>query len=359
MTLAKRRQTTVTAVLAAALLAGGSTAPPPTLSVTASAPALDAYLIGKRLSGAVMVTRGTEVLFDKGYRFASVAAGVPNTAHTRFRIGSVTKQFTALAVLKLQELGRLKVTDRVCRHISPCPAAWKAITIEHLLTHTSGIPEYFAVYAQDATMTPLAPVQVIDLFRDKPLDFPPGSRWSYSNSGYALLGYVIDRITGDTYANFVRRQILEPLGLSETGYGVNYPSVLTHAIGYTIGGNIAPFHDMSIPYAAGAMISTTADLHRWNQFLLTGTPKIVDSTSLAQMFTARVPVEPGQANAWAWYGYGWYIGGTAADPTYFHDGGIAGFVAHNEIRPRQQLSITILSNVDTTDIIWIANHMPL
>ena len=315
---------------------------------------MDAYLSklvdAKGFRGAVLVARGADVLLSKGYDLADQAAGIANTPQTLFRIGSVTKQFTALAVLKLQELGKLKVTDRVCQHVTPCPAAWKTVTVEHLLVHSSGIPSYtgFPEYSSFSTTT-LPPEQLVGLFRDRPTNFPPGSQWQYSNSGYSLLGYLIERLTGVSYAEFLHRQILDPLGLSETGYDVNHPTAEAHAIGYAGWDNIpAGFVDMSVPYAAGALYSSVSDLYRWNRFLLTRTPAVVQAATLAEVFTPRVPIDRAAPDK-RQYGYGWEVAGPSSDVTYSHGGNIDGFAAFNLIRPRDQLSITVLSNLETVE----------
>jgi len=364
-----RRQAAVAVAvtLVAAALAGCDTAQAPTVAapgptIAAAGPAMDAYLSdlsgGRRFRGAVLVARGTDVLLSKGYDLADQSASIPNTPHTLYRIGSVTKQFTALAVLKLQELGKLKVTDRVCQHVTPCPAAWKTVTVEHLLVHTSGIPNYtsFPDYPS-VLMTTLSPEQLVGLFRDRPTDFPPGSRWQYSNSGYSLLGYLIERLTGVSYAEFLHRQILDPLGLTDTGYDVNHPTAKAHAIGYTGWDNIpAGFVDMSIVYAAGAIYSSVSDLYRWNRFLLTRTPAIVRAATLAEVFTPRVPIDPETPDK-GQYGYGWEVAGPSTDVTYSHGGNIDGFSSYNLIRPRDQLSITVLSNVDAVDLDLIARNL--
>jgi CubicO group peptidase (beta-lactamase class C family) len=319
---------------------------------------MDAYLSGLAepypFRGAVLVARGRDVLLSKGYGLADLSTGIPNTPHTLYRIASVTKQFTALAVLKLQELGKLKVSDRVCEHIASCPAAWESITVEHLLLHTSGLrAEYASSARPSSSTTTLSPEQVIGLFRDWPTRSPPGSQWTYSNAGYALLGYLIERLSGDSYAEFLRRHILDPLGLSETGYDVRRSTARAHAAGY-VGVTDVPagFFDVSLSYAAGGMYSSVRDLYRWNRFLLTGTPAIVDAATLDQMFTPRVQIDPKRIDS-PWYGYGWFVYTPATDRTYLHDGLIHGFSSFNLIKPRDQLSITVLTNrhaVDWNDV---------
>jgi len=147
----------------------------------------------EQFSGSVLIARAGKVLFSKGYSMADWDQHVPNTPHTEFRIGSLTKQFTAMAILLLQERGKLHVQDHMCLYVPHCPAAWQPITIHHLLTHTSGIPNYTAFSDIDVTK-PASPEQLIAHFINKPLAFQPGTRYSYSNSGYVVLGYIIERI---------------------------------------------------------------------------------------------------------------------------------------------------------------------
>jgi CubicO group peptidase (beta-lactamase class C family) len=363
----RRSAAAVVAILTAALLAGGDTdravgrrpAAGPAPSIVGAAAAMDTYLSEAtrtfRFSGAILVARGTDVVLAKGYGLADISKGTPNSPHTRYRIGSITKQFTALAILKLQELRKLTVTDRVCRYVTRCPAAWRPITIEHLLTHTSGLGNYNELPNLVET-TSLSPAALVDTFRDAPLDHPVGSRWWYSNSGYSLLGYVIERVTGAAFADFLGRYILGPLGMSATGYDVNHPDP-THAVGYDPIGQPAPFLDMSIPYAAGAMYSTVTDLYRWNRFLLTGTPPIVSADTRAQMLTRRRLVNTDRPDLYGHYGYGLHFLGDAADATYFHGGGINGFGAYNLVRPHDHLSITVLSNQGVTRADHIADQL--
>lgn len=364
------RAAAAAATILATALPAGSASVPPQLTVMSRAPtlasraqAMDAYLTGlmdsEQFRGAVLVARGTDVLLSKGYGLAVESTSAINTPHTRFRIGSVTKQFTALAVLKLQELGKLKVTDGVCRYVRPCPAAWEPITIEHLLTHTSGLLEYPAFTGDGSVVTTMSPARLLGLFRDQSIRFPPGARVEYSNSGFVLLGYIIERVTGGTYADFLHGEILEPLGLSETGYDANRPSTQTDASGYRDWGHVPAAYsafDVSTLYAAAGMFSTTTDLYRWNRFLLTGTPPIVTASTLAQLFVQRVLVAPEPSEP-EWAGYGMWSAGPVGNVTYVHGGAIPGFLSVNLIRPHQQLSITVLSNYEFATVDFISGQL--
>ena len=192
----------------------------------------------------------------------------------KFRLGSITKQFTAASILLLEERGKLRVNDPVKKYIPDAPSAWDKITIYHVLTHTSGIPS-FTGFADYQKLEPFAstPAELVARFREKPLDFQPGEQWSYSNSGFVLLGYLIERVSGETYETFVRDNIFTPLGMKHSGYDSNSAIIVHRASGYISGKNgfeHAGFIHMSIPFAAGALYSTTEDLLKWQQGLFGG-----------------------------------------------------------------------------------------
>ena len=226
-------------------------------------------------SGSILIAREGKVLFSKGYGMANHELDVPNTPHTKFRLGSITKQFTAMAILILQQQGKLNVHDKIKKYMPDAPKAWDDITIEHLLTHTSGIYNY----TESLEFLKTLPVRVtlkelIAKFKDRPLNFKPGEKFSYSNSGYIVLGQIIETASGQNYPSLLKQAIFDPLGMTETGYD-NATSILKHrASGYTRRLGIVltncDYIDMSIPHAAGALYSTTLDLLKWDQAL---TPK--------------------------------------------------------------------------------------
>ncbi|MGH2498428.1 MAG: serine hydrolase domain-containing protein, partial [Ktedonobacteraceae bacterium] len=208
----------------------------PTSQPFPNAAQIDAYLTHLNatgvLSGSVLVAQNG-MLFAKGYGLADKDAGIANTPQTRFRIGSLTKQFTAMAILILQERGKLHVTDHLCLYIADCPTDWQPITIAHLLTHTSGIPDYTDLPDFAPTWTqPTTPEELISRFKNLPLEFTPGSRFRYSNSGFILLGYIIERVSGESYATFLQDNIFSPLKMKNSGYDVAYPALPQHATGY-------------------------------------------------------------------------------------------------------------------------------
>ena len=232
---------------------------------------VQAYTDSKQFMGSVLVARDGTALLSKGYGSADLEWSVPNSPTTKFRLGSVTKQFTAACVLLLEERGKLKVDDPVKRYMPDAPAAWDKITIFNLLTHTSGIPGFteFADYASTQAIA-TTPDKLVARFRDRPLEFQPGENWKYSNSGYVLLGYLIEKISQESYSQFVQENIFNPLGMKDSGYDSNSAIVPHRASGYTASdkglGN-AGYIDMSIPFSAGSLYSTTEDLLRWEQGL--------------------------------------------------------------------------------------------
>ena len=295
----------------------------------------DAYLSkltkAKLFSGSVLLERNGKVLVRKGYGKADREKHLVNTAQTKFRIGSLTKQFTAMAILILQARGKLNVQDRICTYFSRCPAAWQKITLHHLLTHTSGIPDFISFPDFKITMrSPSSPTQTIARFKDKPLDFQPGEKFSYSNSGYVVLGAIIEQTSGKKYETFLQENIFVPLQMVNSGYDHNNGDL---AIGYQNQTNLADFIDMSIPYAAGGLYSTVEDLYRWDRALYTD--KLISKSLRDKMFTAFGGFG---------YGYGWGIGKEGDRPMASHAGGINGFSSSITRYPNDKIVIIVLSN---------------
>ncbi len=298
---------------------------------------LNAAMRVKRFGGSVLIARNGHVLVSKGYGMANIEDGVPNTPETKFRLGSVTKQFTSMAVMMLQERGKLSTNDLACKYVPECPAAWQAITIRNLLTHTSGIPNYTALPDfRNFGRTPMKPQAIVDLFKNQPLDFVPGEKYSYSNSGYILLGYIIERVSGKSYQDFLRENIFGPLHMVNSGYDGNM--VLAHrAAGYandpqTDAPVNAAYIDMSVPYSAGALYSTVGDLLLWDQALYT--ERLISRKSLDEMFT------PFKGN----YAYGWAVGPELDRRSISHGGDIYGFASHISRFPDDRVTVIVLTN---------------
>lgn len=305
-------------------------------------PKFDEYLSGlvkqNRFTGSVLVARDGKVIFSKGYGFANAEFEIPNTPQTKFRLGSVTKQFTAAAILLLQERGKLSVQDPICKYIENCPPTWSEITIHHLLSHTGGIPNFtsFPDYLPKMMM-PVTTQEMIARFKDKPLDFKPGEKWAYSNSGYFLLGHIIEKAAGEAYGSFLQKNIFEPLKMVSTGYDHHGAILKKRATGYSMRkGEVVNslYIDMTQPYSAGALYSTVEDLFLWNEALFSG--KLLSAKSLEAMLT---PVKND-------YGYGLGIQMKAGRKIIGHGGGINGFSTVITRFADEKLTLVVLRNAD-------------
>ena len=290
--------------------------------------------------GTVLVARDGAVVLDKAYGMANLELEVPNTTATKFRLGSITKQFTAASILLLEERGKLKIDDKVKAYLPDAPMAWDRITVFNLLTHTAGIPNFtaFADYGTIKLSARTAEASVAAM-RDKTLDFGPGEKMSYSNSGYLVLGAIIEKVSGQSYEKFVADNIFTPLGMNDSGYDSNTALIKRRASGYirTPAGYVnAGYIHMSIPHAAGALYSTTGDLLKWEQALFAG--KVVSKASLDRMIT---PFKNDYA-----------LGLTSAldkgRRVIAHGGGIDGFNTYLAYYPETRTVIVALSNVNGT-----------
>ena len=304
-------------------------------------------------SGSILVSLDSEILISSGYRYANWELDVPNNSSTIFRLTSLTKPFTALAIMMLQERAQLKVDDSICQYLEDCPVAWQPITIHHLLTHTSGIPDYstFPNALHEAALS-RSVTELIDTFRDQPLEFPPGARFNYSNSGYVLLGAVIESVSEMSYEDFMFNNILYPLAMENSGYENPSRILKNRASGYTIDGrtleNSASISPSNL-YSAGGLYSTVEDLYHWQEALFT--------TQLVSQPTLDLIVSPQVAapNYGADYGYGWIVSETQGRRMVWHEGSLPGFHNYFARYLDDKLDIVILSNLDTSDVMAIAH----
>ncbi|HET6177796.1 MAG TPA: serine hydrolase [Candidatus Sulfotelmatobacter sp.] len=310
---------------------------------------IQSYVSNKEFMGSVLVARDGKVLLSKGYGRANLEWEIPDSPTTKFRLGSITKQFTAACILLLEERGKLKVDDPVKKYMPDAPAAWDKVTVFHVLTHTSGIPSFtgFPDYASTEAF-PTTPEKLVARFRDKPLEFQPGEKWNYSNSGYVLLGYLIEKITHQSYAQFVQENIFNPLGMKDSGYDLHSAIILHRASGYEPGpqGVInAGYIDMSIPLSAGALYSTTEDLLRWEQGLMGG--KLLSAASLQKMTT------PFKND----YAFGLGVHTANGHKVIDHNGGIEGFNTALAYYPEDKLTVVVLANLSGQAPESIANKL--
>ena len=298
-------------------------------------------------SVSVAVVRGRDTLLVRAYGIANLEWDARATPATVYRLGSVTKQFTAALVMQLVDSGRVRLDDSLGHYLPAMPERWHPVTVRQLLNHTSGIPSY--------TDTPrgrrrlpedLPPDTIVMTTAGDTLDFAPGSRWSYDNTGYLLLGMLLEKVTGKPYATLLEERLFRPVGLRETRYCETDPVVKQRAAGYyrDRDGSFhnAPWLSMSQPFSAGSLCATARDLVRWNQALHSG--RVVSAASYRAMTTP----EGGALKAPVHYGYGLIVdtitAGTARTPIVTHGGAIHGFMAANAWVPSRQLSITVLAN---------------
>lgn len=291
---------------------------------------------------AVLVKKQGQVIFRKGYGLANMELQVPVEPDMIFRLGSITKQFTAVAILILNEQGKLSLQDEITKFLPDYPTQGKRITVEHLLTHTSGIksytdmPEWLPLLRKDMTLQ-----EIIDLFKNQPMEFAPGERWKYNNSGYILLGAIIEKASGKSYAQFLEDHIFGPLGMKHSCYDSTSRLIPRRVPGYSRGNSgfeNAPYLSMTQPYAAGALLSSVDDLAVWNEALLTR--KLIKRDSLEQAFSSFKLKDGADAR----YGFGWFISSYEGHRLIEHGGGIPGFTSHALIMPEDQIFVALLTN---------------
>jgi CubicO group peptidase (beta-lactamase class C family) len=288
--------------------------------------------------GSVLVTQNGQVIFSKGYGFADREKKIPNTPQTKFRIASVTKQFTAMAILLLQQQGKLSVEDSICNYITDCPDIFKPVKIRHLLSQSAGIPNSTAYSMPGDQM----------LSKSATLFFQPGEQFKYQDVTFNIAGRIIETVSGQSYASFLKQNIFEPLGMSNSGVDDMKQTDLDLAKGYSNAeGDIAlqPVYGL---FAAGSVYSTVEDMYRWDQALYGD--KLLPQSSLKAMFTPQVAVPDGEyygsidgSKGWS-YGYGWFIAPEEL-----------GYVLHGGTLPGYRTEIRRYID-DKTVIILLTNH---
>lgn len=292
----------------------------------------------------VIVSQRGVILFRKAYGLANTETKVPLRPELSLRTGSVTKQFTAAAIMLLAEQGKLALADEIGKHLSDYPDHGRHITIENLLTHTSGIrnytelPQFGSVLTKDVSVD-----DAIAFFKGAPLQFQPGQRFSYSNTNYFLLGAIIEKVSGISYQDFMQQQIFQPLQMHSTEIESAASPVAT-AIGYTQGRNginKVPYYSMSWPFAAGAMRTSVDDLVRWDNAIRIGA--LLSRESWVRM-TKDFTLSDGSNTG---YGYGWFIRRLGGNKVLEHGGDIGGFSADTWHFPEAQIFIAVLANSDS------------
>ncbi|HEU4470763.1 MAG TPA: serine hydrolase [Flavisolibacter sp.] len=311
---------------------------------------VSAYANEGKFNGTVLVAHKGKIVYQKGFGWRRAEEKVPHTEGSIFQIGSITKQFTSAVIMQLQQEKKLSVQDKLEKYFAGFPNGNK-ITIEHLLTHTSGLFNYTSdstLMNRDVTKS-YSSADMIAIFKSYPPDFEPGSRFSYSNTGYSMLGYIIEKVTGKPYEAVVRQRILQPLGMSSSGFDFTHLDHPARSKGYFLlqQSNVvpAPVVDSTISYSAGALYSTVGDLYKWERAI--GTDKILQPASWKAVFTPYKQT----------YGYGWSIDTLFGQTYTAHSGGIHGFASFLMRFPQEELAVIIIDNASSESLSAISRSL--
>ena len=290
-----------------------------------------------------VVVKGGDIVYAGAIGKADVELNVAMAVDHVFRLGSITKQFTAIAIMMLQEEGALAVTDPITNYLTEYPTHGHEITVEHLLTHTSGIQSYTSIpgFMQNETRKDLKLDELIEVFQDMDMNFSPGEEWRYNNSGYILLGAIIEEVSGKSYAEFIQEKIFDPLQMKNSYYGSHSRIIPMRASGYQPqDGGIANarYLSMTLPHAAGSLLSTVEDLAKWNTAVFDH--RLVSEHSLKEVFTPYITSDGENTR----YGYGWQIHQLLGSKIYRHGGGIFGFLTTGLYAPEEDVYVAVLSN---------------
>lgn len=323
---------------------------PPADFSSAAAALIASFVDADLFAGTVLVAAGSERLLHQGFGLANREWGVAHVPESKFRLGSLTKQFTATAILQLMERGRLALDDSITTYYRDAPPTWGDVSLMHLLTHTSGIPSYTSIpgFFGSAARLERTPQEIIALTRDAPLLFPPGAQFKYNNGAYIILGHIIERLTGMSYEDYMADTILRPLGLADTGYDHDEMVIPFRAQGYRFeNGSFknAAFLAMSVPYAAGAVYSTADDLLAWLKALASAQP--ISAASVALMIR-----DHGHG-----YGFGFAIQSQFGRCHLVHAGGINGFSVVLSHYPDVDLTLIVLANIQGAPVQKIARDL--
>lgn len=308
-----------------------------------------------QFNGSILVAEKGSVIYKEGFGEANMEWNISNESDTKHRLGSITKQFTAMLILQLAEQGKIDIQKPIATYLPEYPKTTaNKITTHHLLTHTSGIPNYtaFPDFFRDKSREPKTPDEFIEIFQDLPLDFEPGEKFNYSNSAYFLIGVIIEKITGKPYEENLNELIFDPLEMNDSGYDHHKTILKKRATGYGRNNNEfvnSNYIDMSLPYAAGSLYSTTEDLFKWDQALYDN--KLITKESTKLLFSPYI-------KAWGndYYAYGWAVGkkqiGTSKDSTNIvsHGGGINGFNTIIVRDVEQKNLVVLLNNTGGTSL---------
>jgi CubicO group peptidase (beta-lactamase class C family) len=330
------------------LLLGNCAGAQTTLAKSADA-AVGKYARDGSFWGVVLVARHGQVLYEKAYGTADLEWSIPNTIAAKFEIASLTKQFTGMAIAQLAAAGKLKLDDPVGKYYPQAPKAWEKITIDELLTHTSGLPNNELKDFPKGIAVPYTPEELIATFRDRPLNFPPGTGWKYTNTEYYLLAYIIEKVSGESYGDFLEHHIFQPLGMKDSGFAATNAVVGRLAEGYTREEGKLRHHDYfdrSLEIGAGGVHSTAHDLLLWDQALDSG--KLVPRAYLDRIFAANNKGD---------YGYGWFVERKDGNTREWHEGSDPGYGAFLLRRPQEGLLVVVLANLENAPVRQIAQEL--
>ena len=292
----------------------------------------------------VLVSHNGQVIYKKAFGMANLELGVPMQVDNVFWIASIGKEFTAVAILQLMEQGKLNLQDEITKFIPDYPTQGNKITIEHLLTHTSGIHNYSGMKDPEKKLAfDCTPNEVIDFFKNLPMRFAPGTKWEYSNSGYFLLGYIIEKITGKPYSEYLEENIFKPVGMTNSLFANNKRIIKNRVGAYSLGDNgfenSRPLN-MTHVYSAGAIQSTVEDFFKWHQAV--HFYKLVKKENLDKAFTRYKLTDGKEVD----YGYGRRLGYVYESPSIWHGGGIEGFGTTEMYLPKEDVFVVVFSNCD-------------
>ncbi len=290
----------------------------------------------------ILVAKDGKPVYRKAFGKANLELNVPMTPENVFELGSITKQFSAVAILMLMEQGKLSLSDEITKYIPDYPTHGKKITIHHLLNHTSGIRSYTDVPGfKKMARTDMTPMELINAFKNEPMDFDPGEKWNYNNSGYILLGYIIEKASGKSYENFIEENIFKRLGMTHSWYGSKGQVIPNRASGYqpAPGGFAnADYLSMTLPYAAGSLMSTVDDMLLWSQAIHNNI--LITKENRQKAFTNYALNNGELVN----YGYGWGPNDINGIVSIEHGGGIFGYTTMGIYIPAENLYVIVLTN---------------
>lgn len=298
----------------------------------------------------VLVAKAGKVIYKKAFGTANLESNIPMEPNMIFRIGSITKQFTAISILQLVEQGKIHLQDSIQKYIVDYPYKGYKITIENLLTQTSGIKDYMAISNPADERTNYTPKQGVDYFKNEPLEFKPGSQFKYSNSNYYLLGSILEVVTGETYADYLQENVLDKAGLNNTYYIDTSKNITNIPQGYSrFDGKLekATLQNVTTIYAAGGIMSSVEDLFKWHQALYSN--KLINHELLSKAFAPYGFAD----STYSEYGYGWFIKNLDDSKTIEHAGSTDGFQSDEIYFPNENVFIVTLFNCFEQDMDWI------